>query len=183
MTNINSLCLYFISFAPLWLAILFIDVKNIVDKAPNLCTEIISIISIILLFIISFIVVYNLIIDKRKSRSEKYTIINAKKSKDITIEYFLAYVLPLFAFDFTKWDQVVIFLIVYMSLGLLCVKHSYFTANIILELLHYSFYECSIKNPDEKIIEKYIISNKRLKNGNSIFLKSINNEYMIEPKT
>ena len=81
MTNINSLCLYFISFAPLWLAILFIDVKNIVDKDPNLCTEIISIISIILLFIISFIVVYNLIIDKRKSRSEKYTIINAKKSK------------------------------------------------------------------------------------------------------
>lgn len=27
MTNINSLCLYFASFAPLWLAIIFIDVK------------------------------------------------------------------------------------------------------------------------------------------------------------
>ena len=32
MTNINSLCLYFISFVPLWLAILFIDIKNIVEQ-------------------------------------------------------------------------------------------------------------------------------------------------------
>lgn len=182
MTNINSICLYFISFAPLWLAVLFIDIKNIVDQDPNLYTEIISIISIILLFIISLIVVHNLIADKRKGGSEKYTIIHANKSKDITIEYFIAYVLPLFAFDFTKWDQIIIFLIFYISLGLLCIKHSYFTANIVLEGLKYSFYECSIKNSDGIVIEKYVISKKNLCHENSIFLKSINNEYMIEPK-
>lgn len=182
MTNINSICLYFISFTPLWFAILFIDIKNIVDQDQNLCTEIISIISIILLFIISLTVVHNLIVDKRKSGSEKYTIIIVKESKDITIEYFIAYVLPLFAFDFTRWDQVIIFLIFYISLGSLCIKHSYFTANIILEGLGYSFYECSIKNSDGIVIEKYVISKKNLKQENNIFLKSINNEYMIEPK-
>ena len=107
----------------------------------------------------------------------------SKKSKDITIEYFLAYVLPLFAFDFTQWDQLIIFLIFYLSLGFLCVKHSYFTANIILEILKYNFYECSLKNSDGKVIEKYVISKNNLETENSILLKSINNEYMIEPKT
>ena len=132
MTSINSWCLYYVSFVPLWLAILFIDIKNIVDKKQNLYTEKISIIAIVVLFIISLIIVRRLIIDKRRSGAEKYIIIEAKKSKDITIEYFLAYVLPLFAFDFTQWDQLIIFLIFYLSLGFLCVKHSYFTANIIL---------------------------------------------------
>lgn len=160
----------------------FYRCKNIIDQDLHLRTEIISIISIILLFIISLIIVHNLIVDKRKSGSEKYIIINAKNTKDITIEYFLAYVLPLFAFDFTKWDQVIVFLIFYISLGLLCIKHSYFTANIILELLNYNIYECSIKNSDGIIIEKYVISKKNLKHENSILLKSINNEYMIEPK-
>ena len=182
MTNINSLCLYYISFAPLWFAILFIDIKNVIVKDPNLYTEKISIISIIILSIISLVVVRSLIIDKKMSCSEKYKIIDAKKSKDITIEYFLAYVLPLFAFDFTKWDQVIIFLIFYMCLGLLCIKHKYFTTNIILEILKYNFYECSLQNVDGVIIKKYIISKRNLKQENSIFLKSINNEYMIEPK-
>ena len=66
MTNINSLCLYFISFVPLWLAILFIDIKNIVEQDPNLYTEKISIISIIIVLIFSIIVMLRLIKDKRK---------------------------------------------------------------------------------------------------------------------
>jgi hypothetical protein len=183
MTNINSLCLYFISFVPLWLAILFIDIKNIVEQDPNLYTEKISIISIIIVLIFSIIVMLRLIKDKRKSGTEKYTIINAKMSKNLTSEYFLAYVLPLFAFDFTKWDQVIIFLIFYISLAILCVKHRYFSANIILEIFKYNFYECSIKNADGRIIEKCVISKKNLKDESIIFLKPINNEYMIEPKT
>ncbi len=182
MTNVNSVCLYFISFVPLWLAILFIDIKNIIEQDPNLYTEKISIISITIVLIFSIIIMLRLIGDRRKSGTEKYTIINAKISKDLTIEYFLAYVLPLFAFDFTKWDQVVIFLIFYISLAILCVKHRYFSANIILELFKYNFYECSIKNADGKIIKKCVISKKNLKEEGIIFLKPINNEYMIEPK-
>lgn len=183
MTTINSLCLYYISFAPLWIAVLFIDIKNIVENESNLYTEIISIISIITTFFISVIVVCTLIKDKRKSGIEKYSIIDVKMPKDLTIEYFLAYILPLFAFDFTKWDQVVIFLIFYTSLAILCVKHRYFSANIILEIFKYNFYECSLKNIDGIIIEKYVISKRNLKNETTVYLKNINNEYMIETKT
>ena len=67
-------------------------------------------------------------------------------------------------------------MIFYLSLGFLCVKHSYFTANIILEILKYNFYECSLKNSDGKIIDKYVISKNNLETENSILLKSINNE-------
>ena len=45
------------------------------------------------------------------TNSEKYEIISAKRSKNITIEVFLAYIFPLFAFDFTHWDQIILFLI------------------------------------------------------------------------
>lgn len=182
MTKINAVCLYYISFAPLWLAIIFMDVKNIVQQENNLYTEKIMIMGIIILFIISSIIAHNLMTDKRKSNSEKYTIVNARKSKNITIEFFLAYILPLFAFDFTKWDQVFIFFIFFVSLGFLCIKHNYFTANIVLELLKYDFYECTLKNTDGEEIEKYIISKKNLLYEDNIYLKSINNEYMIEPK-
>ena len=42
---------------------------------------------------------------------EKYvlTINDAKESKTITAEFLLSYILPLFAFDFTQWDEVVKF--------------------------------------------------------------------------
>jgi len=180
MTTINSLCLYYISFTPLWLAILFMDIKSIIDNNPNIYTEIISIVSTIILFIISSTVVFYLLADKRKSNSEKYMIVKSKKSKEITIEYFLAYILPLFAFEFTKWDQVIIFLIFFIVLGFLCIKHSNFTANIVLELLKYNYYECTLKNVDGIEVQKYVISKKNLMKENQVYLKNINNEYMIE---
>ena len=43
MSKIFSMCLYFISFAPLWLSVIFIDVKSIIENDQNLATEIISI--------------------------------------------------------------------------------------------------------------------------------------------
>ena len=88
MTSINSWCLYYVSFVPLWLAILFIDIKNIVDKKQNLYTEKISIIAIVVLFIISLIIVRRLIIDKRRSGAEKYIIIEAKNLKILLLNIF-----------------------------------------------------------------------------------------------
>lgn len=46
----------------------------------------------------------------------------------------------------------------------------------------YSAEELSDFDGDGIVIEKYVISKKNLCQENSIFLKSINNEYMIEPK-
>mgnify|MGYP000320977530 FL=1 len=61
----------------------------------------------------------------------------------ITAEYLLSYILPLFAFDFTKWDEVVKFLIFFLTFGYLCIKHNSFSVNIVLELLGYKMYDCN----------------------------------------
>lgn len=180
MTKINSLCLYIISFFPLWLAILFIDIKNIIENNPNLYIEKISIACILLMFIISLIIVVYVVFDRRKGNFEKYEIVNIKKIKNITIEVFLAYILPLFAFDFTKWDQVIIFLIFFISLGLLCIKHNYFLGNIVLDVLKFDIYECKLKNVDGIEIAMNVISRRKIDKENYIYLKSMNNEYMIE---
>lgn len=43
----------------------------------------------------------------------------------ITAEYLLSYILPLFAFDFTKWDEVVKFLIFFLTFSYLCIRHGH----------------------------------------------------------
>ena len=106
----------------------------------------------------------------------------AKEEKIISTEFLLSYVLPLFAFDFTKWDQVVLFLIFYITMNFLCIRHNYFSVNIVLEFLNYRFYNCVIENEDKIQIETRIISRNRLNIllGQSLNLKSINNEYRID---
>ena len=80
--------------------------------------------------------------------------------------YLISYILPLFAFDFTLWDEVVEFMIFFIVLGFLCIYHNNFSVNIILELLQYRFYECSLLNADNIEVEKVIIS-KDYKNAST----------------
>lgn len=180
MDGINSWVMYYVSFFPLWIAIIFLDIKNIIIEEENLYTEIISIVLITSIFIFCCIMLREMI--KNKSNLQKYNVIKAKKAKDITIEYFLAYVLPLFAFDFTQWDGMVTFLIFFLFLGTLCTRHSYFTANVLLEIFKYDYYECTLKVGDNVEVDSYVISSRKLKGGDEIYLRKLNDDYKIEPK-
>ena len=129
MSVIFSASLFFMSFVPLWISILFIDVKSIVTGG-EIRTEVISIIIIV------------------------YRLVSCSEEKSVSAEYLLSYILPLFAFDFTQWDQVVLFLIFYVTLAFLCIRHNYFSINVILEVCHYRFYSCTLENEDHISIEK-----------------------------
>ena len=48
MSALLSFCLYFTSYAPLWLSIAFLDVLSIINNNQNITTEIISLIVIVL---------------------------------------------------------------------------------------------------------------------------------------
>ena len=110
--------------------------------------------------------------------STEYVIKSVLEDKTITTEYLLSYILPLFAFDFTQWSQVVLFLIFFITLGYLCIRHNYFSVNMVLELLNYKIYSCGLENEDGVSVEYKVISHRTLNPciGESIFLKSINNE-------
>lgn len=180
MSIIFSVSLFFLSFAPLWISIVFIDAKNIVTGRDT-WVEIVSIIIITIHAIVSSLILWNELKLKQRSGEKIYKLVSCSEEKSISAEYLLSYILPLFAFDFTQWDQLVLFLIFYVTLAFLCIKHKYFSINVILEIFRYRFYSCSIENEDHLIIDKKIIARCKLElmNGADICLSSLNNEYSI----
>ena len=106
-------------------------------------------------------------------------LIEAKEEKTITTDFFLSYILPLFAFDFTQWDGVVEFFIFFIVLAFLCIRHNHFSVNIVLELMRYKMYECILQNTDDQEIERIVISKESLsvRKGSVISVKHINNDF------
>lgn len=182
MSKLFSFSLYFISFAPLWVSVLFIDIKSCFENEEDLWTEIISIICIFILTVVCLIVLRLELYAKNKENSSSQKLECATEEKTITAEYLLSYILPLFAFDFTVWNETVLFLIFFCTLGFLCIKHNYFSVNIFLELLNFHFYTCTFKNDDDIETKQSVISHRKLTahKGETIYLKSLNNEYKLD---
>lgn len=182
MSKIFSLCLYHTSFAPLWISILFIDIKSCVENPSNQWTEYISIGCILFSCFISLTVLLVALRTNGREGATPHKIVSATEEKTITAEYLLSYILPLFAFDFAQWSQVVLFLIFYLTLGFLCIRHNYLSVNIVLEVANFRFYSCMTENEDGKILEQRILSHRRLNGcvGEILYLKSLNNEYKID---
>lgn len=182
MSKIVSGLFYFTSFIPLWISVLFIDFKSCIENTEHLWTEKISIGIILSVSTISLcVLVYNMR-KKTKEGSVKAMIKDVTEEKTITSEYLLSYILPLFVFDFTKWDQVILFLVFFVILGFLCIRHNHFSVNILLEFLNYKMFTCDLENEDEIIISKKIISHRTLSvhKGEYIYFKSLNNEIKVD---
>lgn len=182
MSKIFLLCLYHTSFAPLWISILFIDIKSCIENPSNRWTELISISCILISCIIALIVLMVTLCTNGKEGTTPHKVISATEEKTITAEYLLSYILSLFAFDFTQWSQVVLFLIFYLTLSFLCIRHNYFSVNIILEIANFRFYTCTVENEDGQELEQRILSHRRLTGcvGETLYLKSLNNEYKLD---
>ena len=182
MSFITLFSLFYLSLTPLWISIAFIDAKNICENAPNLYTEIISITCIVIGLVFSIIIV---IVDFRKNKiveRNRYILKMAKEEKIMTAEYVLSYVLPLLAFDFTIWYDVLLFLLFFFVLLFLYIRHNRLGANIILEMCGYTYYQCELLNEDNIVINKNVISRDDLltKTNNYIYTESINNEYHLD---
>ena len=181
MSILFSFCLYYISFIPLWLSILFVDIKSCAENRNNLWTEKISICCILILALICLVTLFAELRTSNKENTTLAILKQAKEEKTLTAEYLLSYILPLFAFDFTTWDGVVLFLVFFSTLGFLCIKHNYFSVNIVLELAGFKFYTCTLIHEDNIEIESSIISRREVaaKKGDELYLKSLNNEYKL----
>lgn len=142
-------------------------------------TEKYSILVILIISIISLVILMLSFNKKNADGSQEYTIDDIEEEKALSAEYLLSYILPLFAFDFTVWHQVVLFLVFFFVLAFLCIRHNYFSVNILLELFGYRFYRCTLQNEDGVSISKVVISKERLLNRKTerILIHPINNEY------
>lgn len=182
MSKLFSFSLYFISFAPLWLSVLFIDLKSCIENDSNLWTEKISISCILIVTLICLITLMIELCTNGKEGTAPQTLKQAKEEKTITAEFLLSYILPLFAFDFTLWDETLLFLIFFGTLGFLCIRHNYFSVNVVLELANFRFYTCIFQNEDGIETEQTVLSHRKLTGyiGETIYLKSLNNEYRLD---
>lgn len=182
MSIITGFCMFFLSFCPLWISVLFIDIKSIYDENLNLWTEVISISLIVIATIISLIVLLCELNPRNANNKQEYILASAKDEKTITAEYLLSYILPLFAFDFTVWHEVILFLIFFVVFAFLSIRHNHFSVNVILELMGYKFYSCELKNEDGVSISKIVVCKETLSAqiGGAISTRAINNEYVVK---
>ena len=182
MSLIFSASMFFLSFMPLWISVLFIEITSLIEGTESVWTEWIVLLVLGIAFVISMIVLIVALTNKNSDANQEYILLSAKRDKTISVEFLLSYILPLFAFDFTKWKEVVLFMIFFFILGWLTIKYNRFTINLILELLQYQVYECVIENADSKKTETKVISKNPLivHVGSEICLDSINNEFRIE---
>ena len=93
----------------------------------------------------------------------------------------MAYIFPLFAFDFTHWDGVILFIIFFGIFGWQCISHNYLCVNVVLDVMKYRVYTCKLC-VDEIEVEKSVISKRKLRSkGNTrLTYSAINNDYVID---
>lgn len=120
----------------------------------------------------------------RSQNYTKYKILSAEQEKGITSEFLLSYILPLFAFDFTRWVSVFEFLIYFVILAFLCVRNNNVYANLLFEIKRYKFYTCEMQwvaEPDTTPISMMVISKKPLTahKGNTIEVAALNKPFYL----
>ena len=152
MSTITSFCMFFLSFVPLWVSILFIDFMSLHQSQANPWTEIISISLITVVSLISIIVLLR--------------VLCVPKGADCIADY--------------KIVDVVTFLIFFSVFGFLSIRHNQFSVNILLELFGYRFYHCKLENDDNITIERMVVSRYNLRSPmiHMISARAINNEYL-----
>ena len=84
-------------------------------------------------------------IQQKSVNKQSGRIMKAKKLRNLSSEFLLAYILPLIAFNFSVLCDVILFIVYFMFLAWLCVRNNNVYTNILLELKGYKIYECDIE--------------------------------------
>jgi hypothetical protein len=184
MSKYFKLAMFITSFIPLWITVAFIDILSIIRNDTDLWSEIIGLFTIGIFLLISIIIVYFSFKKIEDTNYSQYKIKAATKESGLTTEFLLSYVLPLFAFDFTRWDGVVQFLIYFIIIAFLCIRNNNIYANLIFEIMKYRFYQCEIEwipELDTPSTNAIIISKFNLcaKKGHNIEIAKLNKPFYI----
>ena len=178
MSALLPICMFFMSYLPLWISILFIEIVSILKEPGPFYTEYAAIFCIVLAMLVSIIVIA---VQFRRGSTEgttEQTVECAAAQKAVSAEYLLSYILPLFAFDFTYWRDAVLFLLFFITLAFLLLRHNCLSVNIALELRGYRFYQCRLRSQDGIVTDRLILTKSQL-NGlinETICIKNLTND-------
>lgn len=185
MNRLFHISMYFLSYFIVWISILFVDIKSIlIDKNHEVVTEYISLVCIVLFTLASWLIITNFIKKTSKMQLNTYQISCAEEKKELSIEFILSTALPMVSFDFTIWSQMVLFLIFFISIGILSIHHNIFWVNIYFEIKGYRVFDTTLidsRNNSDNTFRTLIISKKYLPNlkNKNIGLSQVNNQYFL----
>ena len=186
MGGLFKLAIFLTSFLPLWITILFIEIVSIYEKekSANLTIEYIMIALIVIILVFSFICVSRALKKVHSSRLRPYIIREAKMESGISTEFLLSYILPLIAFDFTSWDQIIQFIFFFLILTFLSVRNNNVYVNVWLEVMGYRFYSCQLvweSEPNTDTIDGLVLSKVDLvsRKGTVVELLNLNPPFYI----
>lgn len=169
------------SYFPLWIIVCFECLVSIVNNNQPLHTE-----KLALLLVIPLVICSGLFFNCVLSRSIReiglqYDVIELKPRKTISSDYVLSYVIPLIAFDFTHWQDMFKFIVLWGFLFILCWR--FWQMPIAwLSMLGYSVSDCELQTNDGHRVQKMVISKKPLYQmvGDKIALVDIDNNQAIQ---
>lgn len=161
--------MFFTSFIPLWFSIVFYDIWKIVALiysdikryeiigktelfqciklvCSDMTIEVLTIIILCVYSVISIVHINSHINCEEKSVNKgKAKILSAKRANKLSAEFFLAYILPMIAFDYGSLKDIILFIIYFSVLSFLCIRNSNVYTNIFLEFKGYKMYECDVE--------------------------------------
>ncbi len=180
--------LFFLSFAPLWISVMLEEIIGLRIPEPH-GTEWCVLVAIPILTIVSLGVLksqekeWQEMAQSEQDGLNTFEICDVISKRTISSEFLLSYVLPLVAFDFTKWLSFVQFLVFFATLAYLNCKYLTVSPNIVLEIRKYRHFECSIKQKCEtKARTIAVLSRRDLRHlsGDTVLLPEINDLLRID---
>ena len=174
--------MYYLAFTPLWILVVLTDIFSIMDNEADLYTEKISIPFLFGAFLVALHIVRKELTSEKVDNVQPMHLKNVKEEKFAVAEFMMSFVFPMFAFDFTKYQGIMLFSVFFLMFGWLCIKHNYLCVNVVLEIMKYKIYDCECVNMDKIKYEKKILSNRRLieQSNTTVLTRRINNEYLFD---
>ena len=148
MNGLFCSALVFLNFFPLWLVVLVRAGMSLADPSKCHGTEWCVIGGILAGIPLAYGYVANKLKKARQvplSPDDAFSLRNIHERKTLTAEVLLTYVLPLWAFRFTEWTGVVEFLVFFLVVVGLTVRHMDMSGSLFLEWLGYRYYDCDVK--------------------------------------
>ena len=185
MNAIRSFFLTFLAYTPLWLIAIIRDANSIlVGDRQNLVAESVGLGIIALCWVVSFIRVgmasQRDFVPWAKS-SGSFKIVSCREQKTVTVGFVVKNVMPMFVFNPTTAEGLALTLSYFLVIASISVRHRHFPANVVVEWLGWTFYECTIEplNGGDARTEN-VLSREYLGGANQFrTLKKLNNETFI----
>lgn len=145
MGRVFRVAMFITSFMPLWLTIIIKNLAALFEgTAVDETVAVTVMVALGVIYLAASCVMWKKLRAIQCRNPETVHLLYAAREKTLTTEYLLAYILPLFVFDFTNIWELSQFLVYFLVLAYLCIRNGNVYANIALECRGYRCYSCRV---------------------------------------